>query len=272
MYFSNNLLLSLLNIVKWKRMIARGISELFALERIFIGPRQGNRVLMYHAVNTNLDDQTNDPLGLFTVPPQLFNEHIKILVDNSTITIVDLADILTTHEDQPVKIAITFDDGYKDNLYLVAPILIEHGIPFTVFVTSENIQKGKPDFMNEKELLELSKLPGVNIGAHGSSHTPLTDLDDSFLADELCSSKYYLENIIDKEVISISYPHGAVDKRVISAVVEAGYKIGCTSHFDVNVKSIDPLLLSRTTLLANDGKKIFKQKIYGDWDWYKWIS
>jgi len=258
--------------MKWKRTVARGISELFSWKGLFTEPRQGNRVLMYHAVNTQLNYQKNDPLGLFTVHPQLFNAHIKILIENPALTIVNLVDILNFHEDHPLKIAITFDDGFKDNLYTVAPTLVEHGIPFTVFVTSENIQKGKPDFLNEKELLELSQLPGVDIGAHGASHTPLTVLEDSILADELLSSKSYLEGVIGKEVTAISYPHGAVDQRVRNAVLEAGYKIGCSSHFDVNVKSCDPLLLCRTTLLASDTKRVFKQKLHGDWDWYRWIT
>lgn len=34
---------------------------------------------------------------------------------------------------------ITFDDGYKNNLTVAAPILKKHGLPFTVFVSAQNI-------------------------------------------------------------------------------------------------------------------------------------
>lgn len=34
---------------------------------------------------------------------------------------------------------LTFDDGYKNNLTTAAPILKKHGLPFTVFVSAQNI-------------------------------------------------------------------------------------------------------------------------------------
>ncbi|WP_026452701.1 polysaccharide deacetylase family protein [Aequorivita capsosiphonis] len=39
------------------------------------------------------------------------------------------------------EVVITFDDGYKNNLTVVAPFLGEHGIPFTVFICPELIDK-----------------------------------------------------------------------------------------------------------------------------------
>lgn len=259
------------SIMSLKRNISRGISEVFALSRMITGNRPGLRVLMYHSVNSNkLHDQSNDPFGIFTVHPRLFNIQIKPLIENPSFSIVSLDKGYTSICTDRITITITFDDGYKDNLYTVAPILVMHGIPFTVFVTSEFIKNEKPDFLTPDELRELSLLPGVDIGAHGATHTPLTDLDDSMLVDELVSSKQYLEDVIGKEVTAISYPHGAVDLRVRDAVINAGYKVGASSRINVNNNLCDPLVLCRSVILANDSERIFMQKIHGDWDWHRW--
>ncbi len=256
--------------MNWKRNISCGISELYALAGKITGPRSGFRVLLYHSVNSDcLINQRNDPLGIFTVNPQLFNVHINTLLSDSSISMVSLSEGLTLNQNNSRRVAITFDDGYKDNLYSVAPLLVKHGIPFTVFATSEFVQKGMPDFLTLGELQELSKLPGVDIGSHGATHTPLTDFDDKMLADELLSSRKYLEDAIGKEVTSISYPHGAVDYRVREAVLEAGYKIEACSRIDVNNNIRTPPLLSRTIILSNDSERVFCQKLNGDWDWYR---
>lgn len=255
--------------MNWKRSVSRGISELSAFMGKVTGPIHGFRVLMYHSVNSGAGgNQSNVPFDIFTVHPQLFKIHIKALIESPTFSIVNLAEGLGSNLPNSRTVAITFDDGYRDNLYTAAPILVELGIPFTIFITSESIKNGKTGFLTSSEVRELSDLPGVNIGAHGATHTPLTGLDDTELANELLSSKHYLEDIIGKEIIAVSYPHGAVDLRVRDAVIKAGYKIGACSRFGVNKNTHDPLALRRTVILTYDSKRVFMQKLHGDWDWY----
>ena len=126
------------------------------------------------------------------------------------------------------------------------------------------------NFLAPAEVRELASMPGATIGSHGATHTPLTELDDRALRNELIASKSELENITGRAVNAISYPHGAVDRRVREAAVAAGYTIGACSRFDINSPGRDPLLLCRTDIHAGDSLRIFRQKLHGDWDWYKW--
>ena len=256
--------------MSWKRNVSRVISEMFALSRRLTGIRYGFRVFMYHSVNCRMRDRSHDPVGIFTVHPRDFNTHVKSLVENPYHKIVSFRDGVGPADAQGLRIAVTFDDGYKDNVHTVAPILVGLGIPFTVFVTSGFMKDGRPDILSLAELRELADLPGVEIGSHGETHTPFTKLDDFALANELTSSKKYLEDVTGRDVVAVSYPHGAVDVRVRYAVKNAGYEIGGCSRLDVNDNFCDPLALFRTVILARDSQRVFLQKLYGDWDWYRW--
>jgi peptidoglycan/xylan/chitin deacetylase (PgdA/CDA1 family) len=88
--------------------------------------------------------------------------------------------------------------------------------------------------------------------------------------NELVSSKKYIEDLIGGPVTTMSYPFGAVDRRVRDAVKRAGYLLAVCSRFDINDASRDPLLLCRTEITGNDSVRVFKQKLHGDWDWYRW--
>ena len=256
--------------MKLKRTVQESIANLSStLLKYASNPRAGHRVLLYHSVGSGVN---YDPNGLFTIDPHVFEKQMRILVKNTKVSFVSISDCLNTISNNDLAVAVTFDDGYKDNLYAVAPIMQKYRIPFTVFVSTAFVKNETPDFLTPDELRELSMLPGVSIGSHGATHTRFTKLNKSELRDELISSKHYLEDITGKEVSAISYPHGAVDSDVIDTVILAGYKIGACSRFDINNEALDHLLLNRTTILAIDTNKVYLQKLNGAWDWYKWIQ
>ena len=80
-------------------------------------------VLAYHRVI----DLPSDPYDLCT-KPELFHEHLKLL-ENRVVPLLEIA------AGAP-GIALTFDDGYADNLETVAPVLKKHRMPATFFVTA----------------------------------------------------------------------------------------------------------------------------------------
>lgn len=250
----------------WKRFIARTISEISALISSFSPPHQGFRILTYHAIGTPV---SGDPYGLFSIPPLLFEKHMDALSSYNKASVVDLYNGLDYNG--KLKIAITFDDGYKDNLNTAAPILLKYNIPFTVFVSSAYIQSKSDKFLTPSELRELASIPHITVGSHGVNHVPLTECDDSALINELVSSKHYLEDLIGNQITTISYPFGAVNIRVRNAAEKAGYILGVCSHFGINNASCDPLLLRRTEITRTDSKRVLLQKLRGDWDWYRWL-
>lgn len=238
---------------------------MYARFRVGAAPREGLRILMYHAIGTPIE---GDVRRLYSMTAARFGEHMRGLSEHHADRLVSL-DALESRGDS-LRIALSFDDGYRDNLAVAAPLLVGLGIPFTVFVCTGAVAGRKAGFLAPEDLRELAGLPGATIGSHSINHVHLTEANERSLREELVGSKAYLEDLLGRGVHSLSYPHGAVDRRVRDAAENAGYRIGATSRFDINRPVRDPLLLCRTDIWADDNIAVFEQKLRGDWDWFRW--
>jgi peptidoglycan/xylan/chitin deacetylase (PgdA/CDA1 family)/SAM-dependent methyltransferase len=87
-------------------------------------------VLLYHRI-----DDTPDVHGL-GVPPAVFDAQVQWL--RAECHIMPLDELLSTPRERlPERpVALTFDDGYEDNLHVVAPLLQRHQAPAAFFLTS----------------------------------------------------------------------------------------------------------------------------------------
>ncbi len=78
--------------------------------------------------------------GLTHVTPSQFKKQIDYLIGQGY-NLVTLTDLLYRYSDDPLAIAITFDDGYEDIFDYAFPILQEYNIPATIFLISSYIGK-----------------------------------------------------------------------------------------------------------------------------------
>lgn len=104
------------------------------IEKKLSTPKSPNSpiVLLYHRV-------ANDPIDsqLLAVSPDNFEDHLKELADKYRV--VPLRQILAealSGSISPNTVALTFDDGYADNLINALPLLEKYGMHATIFVTS----------------------------------------------------------------------------------------------------------------------------------------
>lgn len=89
-------------------------------------------ILMYHRVAR----PQVDPWDL-SVTPEMFEDQMRMLAEHrSPLSMADFVARLSAGTLQDDAVAVTFDDGYLDNLETARPILVKHGIPGTVFITT----------------------------------------------------------------------------------------------------------------------------------------
>lgn len=93
--------------------------------------RNGFQVLTFHRVN---DD--GDPFFPAT-PTAVFERWMAFLArTHSVLPVEELVERMQRDALPPNAVAITFDDGYRDNLTHAAPILARHRLPATIFVAT----------------------------------------------------------------------------------------------------------------------------------------
>jgi len=116
------------------------------------------RILMYHRVCR--PEELFYPLqdGMY-VRPETFKMHCEFLKKNCNVILVDeLIQKLAKKESLPKRsIAITFDDGWKDNLENAFPVLKSLGLPATIFLPTDYIDSSKLFWTDEiARALELT--------------------------------------------------------------------------------------------------------------------
>jgi peptidoglycan/xylan/chitin deacetylase (PgdA/CDA1 family) len=121
--------------------------------------RRGRRgaILLYHRVA----EPATDPFEL-AVSSRRFLEHLEVLEALGRVrSLAELVRDLGSRRRGRASFALTFDDGYHDNLSAAKPILEKRGAPATVFVTSGFVG-GQPFWWDElvELLLDDTSPPG----------------------------------------------------------------------------------------------------------------
>lgn len=99
-------------------------------------------VLAYHRVA----DEASDPYNI-TVSTLTFERHLRLLKQEWNVVSLDvLLDRMENGGCRDGSVAVTFDDGYADNLETAAPIAAALSVPLTVFVTAGPVLDGEPVF------------------------------------------------------------------------------------------------------------------------------
>ena len=99
-----------------------------------------------------------------------------------------------------------------------------------------------PDSGLREEALRSLALSDFEIGFHTRRHDLLTRLDDEELSEAMRLGRSELEQVVQRPLRTVAYPHGVGDLRVAAAAREAEFAVGLTSAV---THSSEPLLLGR---------------------------
>jgi peptidoglycan/xylan/chitin deacetylase (PgdA/CDA1 family) len=124
------------------------------------------------------------------------------------------------------SVIVTFDDAWADVHRNALSVLLEHRIPAMLYVPSSYLDY--PGFVSRTELRNMADA-GIQIGAHTRTHPDLRACTDSELESEIAGSRADLEDLLSRRVDAFAYPSGLHDKRVVAAVMRAGFRSAVTT-------------------------------------------
>ena len=139
----------------------------------------------------------------------------------------DYFDVVSLHEllnrlEQGASVshllAVTFDDGYRDNSEVAAPILAAKGVPATFFIASDfigtdripwwDVEWGvRTRWMNWDQVRSL-RAGGFDVGAHTCSHVDLSEVHGAEARREIVENRERLERELGEPITLFSYPYG----------------------------------------------------------------
>lgn len=186
---------------------------------------QRNAVLMYHSVPepSAVRPETSD------IPPAELRRHLEYYTREYEV--VDLPAVLEGGGEK--RIALTFDDGYRDFYTNVRPLLHEFDVPATVFVVSGFLDDQLPrervmntgcryDVLTSEQVTDLLDDPLVTVGNHSRTHHDLGRHDDRDLIEpEVVGAKPDLEERFGATIDRFSYPNGRYNETTLEVVAES---------------------------------------------------
>lgn len=154
-------------------------------------------------------------------------------------------------------IAITLDDGYRDNLSVALPFFRKFQVPFCIYVTTgfiDNKQSmwwypGQSLALNLEELCTLAADPLCTIGAHTVNHPHLSQLPFDSQLHEIQTSQLQLQNILNRPIHHFSYPHGDYNYQTINICRQTGFRTAVTTNGRTVRDNYNPLQLDRINVV-----------------------
>lgn len=156
-------------------------------------------ILAYHMI-------TKQPNGFFPeTSVHAFEKQISYLARNYTVVPLETI-IVKLIRGQPLRrlVAITFDDGFKDNYENALPVLVKYEIPATIFITTSYIDDQRPPWFIILRYLFMrtsKKRFNLRLNHEVSLACEMQNAHEKFIASEKLMT--YLKSCSNEERIDV---------------------------------------------------------------------
>lgn len=230
--------------------------SLFAAHLDAVLLRNAAVVVAFHRIQeTDGSDSLTIGAGTFERHCRFFARHFRV------VSLRNLVDRLEHGMRLDHHLAITFDDGYRDNFENALPVLEKLSLPATFFVVSDWIgtdvvpwwdrERGvRYPWMTWDEARSLHR-KGFEVGAHTRTHVDLGKVSQAEAREEILGARLELERQLAASVESFAYPYGGrnhltdANRELVKA---AGFRCCCSGFGGINVTGTDPFSLRRVPI------------------------
>lgn len=129
-------------------------------------------------------------------------------------------------------VGISIDDAFKSVYTEAWPRLRAAGLPFTVFVATDQVDRAAPGYMTWEQIRELAR-NGVTIGGHTASHLHMAASSPARVAAELEKANERFKKELGKMPELFAYPFGETGLAERKQVVDTGFVAAFGQHSGV---------------------------------------
>lgn len=240
----------------------------------------GARIVLYHEVPA--------------ATVRRFRRHLAYFSQTYEVVSLDrLARAL--HQGHPTDgwLVITFDDGFKDNAEIAAPLLQEFGLTACFFATTRFVsldprdQDGYGRFAREG-LRRSDSLPAMNwddlrfllrqgflVGSHTRTHPDLATLPLERAVEEIIGSRVDIEEHLGVAPAHFAWPFGRgphFNEHLRQVVRDAGYTTCCSGERGINSPKTSLYNLTRDLLQPHWSLDMVRFFLEGGYDWVRHLG
>jgi len=222
------------------------------------------RVLLYHRVGDARHPSTN-------VSTEAFRGQMEWLRDQGfhVVPTESLERFLLQGKPLPERaVVLHFDDGYRSVFENAVPVLREFGYPFTVYLPTEAVDRGYPDFVTW-DMARAMAGEGASFGAHGRRHLrlgapeagePAVGYGDR-IREEFQEGARRLASR-GFEARWLAYPYGEYNDEVLRQAKVAGFSLAFSQDPGAIGRTHDPYRLPRFAVVgASADMSVFTERM-----------
>jgi len=210
-------------------------------------------IALFHRIDDrHASNQITCSTTLFRQFCDFFARHFHV------IPLTDLLARLAGGADISRQLAITFDDGYRDNFTFAAAELRKRGLPATFFLTTDFIGTDitpwwdaelgiRSEWMTWNDARALHG-QGFDLGAHTCTHADCGCVSGTDAHREIHGAKARLEQELGAAVRHFAFPYGGPERMTEAnraIVQEAGFESCLAAHGGVVTPGDSPFRLCR---------------------------
>ena len=211
-----------------------------------------------------------------------FERHLQLIkwLGYETLTFRDLAQKGFIHRLEPGKkfLMITADDGYRDNLTRMLPLLEKYNMSAVIFIVSNETHNRwdtehsatpdvRADLLSAEEIRALDASGRIEIGGHTLSHARLDELAPPQQREEIVGNKKHLEDLLGHPLLSFAYPYGYLNESAKSEAKAAGYHFAVATDSGPRALHQDPFQIRRIAVFPRTDAFGLWRKIRGNYVW-----
>lgn len=166
-------------------------------------------ILAYHRIGEDEYPETS-------IRREQFASHVRELASGEYYNVMALPDIIAALKNgeklPPHTVAITFDGGHKSILENAVPLLEKHGLPFTVFISTDYADRQTDDYMDWGEIDDLRRDRLGTIGLHPASYVRLYSEPEAEITRQINKARAIYREKLGEEPALFAYPFGEYSK------------------------------------------------------------